>query len=213
MFAVVSGRSLPGWRHKWLIVRCSLAHRLMHLRASPHEVALGCAVGVFVSITPLLGAQTLIAALLAGFFRANVPTAVLGTFFGNPVSWPIIWTSTYAMGLQIIRPDGGLGAGDLEQNVMLLWTALLERSPELLNATGALLWPLLLPMLAGSLPLVESMFDIVTDISLLEMSDVSHPLLQELVRGQQRTSAAAQVPPRVAARRRDGDAQGDGEAA
>jgi len=34
-----------------------------------------------------------------------------------------------------------------------LWAALLERSPELLNATGALLWPLLLPMLVGSLPL------------------------------------------------------------
>lgn len=35
---------------------------------------------------------------------------------------------------------------------------------------------------AGSLPFVESTFGVVTDISLLEMSDVSHPLLQELVR-------------------------------
>ena len=37
-------------------------------------------------------------------------------------------------------------------------------------------------LVAGSLPFVESMFGVVTDISLLEMSDVSHPLLQELVR-------------------------------
>lgn len=37
-------------------------------------------------------------------------------------------------------------------------------------------------LVAGSLPFIESAFDIVTDISLLEMSDVSHPLLQELVR-------------------------------
>lgn len=37
-------------------------------------------------------------------------------------------------------------------------------------------------LVAGSLPFVESAFGIVTDISLLEMSDVSHPLLQELVR-------------------------------
>lgn len=36
-------------------------------------------------------------------------------------------------------------------------------------------------LVAGSLPFIESMFGIVTDISLLEMSDVSHPLLQELV--------------------------------
>jgi uncharacterized protein (DUF2062 family) len=153
MPTVASGRSLRGPWHEWSIRKCFPTHRLMHLRASPHEVALGCAVGVFVAITPLLGAHMLIAALLAGFLRVSVPAAVLGTFFGNPVSWPIIWTSTYTIGLQIIGPDGVVGAGDFEQNVTLLWAALLERSPELLNATGALLWPLLLPMLVGSLPL------------------------------------------------------------
>lgn len=36
-------------------------------------------------------------------------------------------------------------------------------------------------LVAGSLPFIESAFGVVTDISLLEMSDVSHPLLQELV--------------------------------
>jgi len=35
---------------------------------------------------------------------------------------------------------------------------------------------------AGSLPFIESLFGVVTDISLLELSDPSHPLLQELVR-------------------------------
>ncbi|MBA3315682.1 MAG: HDIG domain-containing protein [Planctomycetaceae bacterium] len=37
-------------------------------------------------------------------------------------------------------------------------------------------------LVAGSLPFVENLFGVVTDISLLEMTDVSHPLLQELVR-------------------------------
>lgn len=37
-------------------------------------------------------------------------------------------------------------------------------------------------LVAGSLPFIESAFGVVTDISLLEMSDISHPLLQELVR-------------------------------
>jgi len=37
-------------------------------------------------------------------------------------------------------------------------------------------------ILAGSLPFIESTFGVVTGISLLEMSDPSHPLLQELVR-------------------------------
>ncbi|MGE0377473.1 MAG: HD family phosphohydrolase, partial [Planctomycetaceae bacterium] len=35
---------------------------------------------------------------------------------------------------------------------------------------------------AGSLPFIESTFGVITDISLLEMSDPAHPLLQELVR-------------------------------
>ncbi|MEZ6131935.1 MAG: HDIG domain-containing protein [Planctomycetaceae bacterium] len=37
-------------------------------------------------------------------------------------------------------------------------------------------------LVAGSLPFIESAFGIVTDISLLELTDVSHPLLQELAR-------------------------------
>ncbi|MFO1019959.1 MAG: HDIG domain-containing protein [Planctomycetales bacterium] len=37
-------------------------------------------------------------------------------------------------------------------------------------------------LVAGSLPFIESAFGMVTDISLLELGDVSHPLLQELVR-------------------------------
>lgn len=37
-------------------------------------------------------------------------------------------------------------------------------------------------LVTGSLPFVESQFGVVTDISLLELSDPSHPLLQDLVR-------------------------------
>ena len=37
-------------------------------------------------------------------------------------------------------------------------------------------------LVSGSLPFIEAVFGVVTDISLLELGDVSHPLLQELVR-------------------------------
>ncbi len=36
-------------------------------------------------------------------------------------------------------------------------------------------------LVSGGLPFIEKMFGVVTDINLLELSDVSHPLLQELV--------------------------------
>ncbi len=51
------------------------------------------------------------------------------------------------------------------------------------DAARALLWGTLSGFLvSGLLPLVERCFAIVTDVSLLELGDGSHPLLQELVR-------------------------------
>jgi uncharacterized protein (DUF2062 family) len=86
-------------------------------------------------------------------FRASVPAAVAGTFVGNPLSWPFIWVSTYFMGLHIVGLDGVFDPEAVQRNIVLLWGALLERSPQLLDTTTALLWPLLWPMLAGSVPL------------------------------------------------------------
>src|SRR5205807_5213349 len=51
------------------------------------------------------------------------------------------------------------------------------------DAGRALLWGLLAGFLvSGLLPVVERCFAIITDVSLLELGDGSHPLLQELVR-------------------------------
>jgi putative nucleotidyltransferase with HDIG domain len=53
----------------------------------------------------------------------------------------------------------------------------------LFDAGRGLLWGVLAGFLvSGLLPLVERCFAIVTDVSLLELGDGSHPLLQELVR-------------------------------
>src|SRR5262249_8042680 len=50
-------------------------------------------------------------------------------------------------------------------------------------AGRGLLWGALAGFLvSGLLPLVERCFSVVTDVSLLELGDGSHPLLQELVR-------------------------------
>jgi uncharacterized protein (DUF2062 family) len=148
-------RTAPA-RGVWRIVRAHLrigVRRLSRLHASPHEIALGCAIGAFASITPLLGAQTILAVIFAALLRANIPAAVLGTFVGNPLCWPFIWASTYAIGLKLIGFEGVIDPNAHGQNATQLWAAFLENSPQLLDATTALLRPLLLPMLAGSLPI------------------------------------------------------------
>jgi putative nucleotidyltransferase with HDIG domain len=53
----------------------------------------------------------------------------------------------------------------------------------LINAGRNALWTLLTGFLmTGMLPYVERLFGVLTDISLLELGDATHPLLQELVR-------------------------------
>jgi putative nucleotidyltransferase with HDIG domain len=61
--------------------------------------------------------------------------------------------------------------------------ALFENTNLLMASLRGAAWCLVSGFLiAGSLPFIESLFGVVTNISLLELGDVSHPLLAELVR-------------------------------
>ncbi|MDA0833333.1 MAG: HDIG domain-containing protein [Planctomycetota bacterium] len=81
-------------------------------------------------------------------------------------------------GVVYFAVSSGIGAvesqtlAEIFSDRTLLWQS--SRGAALCLAAGYLV--------AGSLPFIESAFGVVTDISLLEISTVSHPLLQELVR-------------------------------
>lgn len=125
--------------------------RLKRMRSTPHQIALGCAVGVFASITPLLGVQMLLAVLLAFLIRANIPAALIGTFFGNPLSWPIIWGATYFLGCYVLDIENGLTLYGLEYYLRGLGNAIASWSPDIIERAVSLVWPILKPMLAGSM--------------------------------------------------------------
>lgn len=65
------------------------------------------------------------------------------------------------------------------QQLDRLWTDTFLLSDSISGATACFVTGLLV---SGILPFVEQIFGVVTDLSLLELSDISHPLLQELVR-------------------------------
>ena len=94
----------------------------------------------------------IIAFVVAYLVAGNLLAAALGTFFGNPLSFPIIWASTYTTGSFIIHGSNGPGDGQGLQSVAeadwfeLGWGG----AWDLINS----LWePLFLPMLVGSVPL------------------------------------------------------------
>ena len=71
---------------------------LRRMKGSSHEIALGLACGISVSFTPFLGLHSLLAITLAWTLRGSMASALIGTLFGNPWTFPFIWYFTYEIG-------------------------------------------------------------------------------------------------------------------
>ena len=98
-----------GWSRAFQYVR----HRVNRLPDRPHRIARGVFAGVLVSFTPFFGFHFLSAAFVAWVIRGNVLAALLATFFGNPVTFPIIAVSSVKLGHFILgnRFDSYRGEG------------------------------------------------------------------------------------------------------
>ncbi|HXG11858.1 MAG TPA: HDIG domain-containing protein [Gemmataceae bacterium] len=128
-------------------------------------------------------------ALLMSLSLSFAMTVALGTNL-NHLLIQMGGLATAVLSLRNVRTrtrlvEVGAGAG-LAYLAMTVATGLLSGQPARLiifDAGRNFLWGALAGFLvSGCLPLVERCFGIVTDISLLELADGSHPLLQELVR-------------------------------
>lgn len=118
------------------------AKRVLRLTATPHAIAAGVAAGVFASFTPFIGLHFIIAALLAWVLAGNLVASALGTAIGNPLTFPVIWASTYKLGCLILPDTEDQGISPTGLGRMLRH---LEFSQ---------VWePLLKPMIVGALPI------------------------------------------------------------
>ena len=72
--------------------------RMRQLEGNPHYLALGMAVGIFVSITPIIPFQTLVAVALAFLVRGSKSAAALGTWLSNPLTIPLVYYANYKLG-------------------------------------------------------------------------------------------------------------------
>jgi uncharacterized protein (DUF2062 family) len=75
-----------GWRRGFAYI----GRRVQRLPDTPHRIALGFACGVMASFTPLFGFHFVVAALIALAVRGNLLASALGTFLGNPLTFPFI---------------------------------------------------------------------------------------------------------------------------
>jgi len=129
-------------RRSWRRSARYMQHRILRLRATPHAIAAGIAAGVFSTFTPFIGFHFIIAFAVAWLIRGSLAGAALGCLLGNPVTFPIIWASTYELGRYVLASETPDGQAP---------TAI---GPALLHGDFAAVWtPYVKPMLVGSLPL------------------------------------------------------------
>jgi hypothetical protein len=104
---------------------------LFHLNR--HSVSTAFAVGVFTAFLPLPG-QMIIAALLALWFRCNLPLSMALVWITNPLTIPVVFYGTYKLGAWM------LGTPPLDFKIELSW--------EWLTTEVEKIW---LPLFSGSL--------------------------------------------------------------
>jgi uncharacterized protein (DUF2062 family) len=125
-------------RRSWSRSSRYVVHRLRRLSATPHAVALGFAVGAFSAITPFLGTHMMMAAVLAWVVGGSIVAAILGTFLGNPLTYPLIWYTTYQAGNLML--GGSFARHKIDLSAGIFQTSLHN------------LWPILKPMSLGCIP-------------------------------------------------------------
>jgi uncharacterized protein len=126
-------------RHSWSRSARYFGKRVLRLSGSPHAVAAGVAAGVFASFTPFIGLHFIVSFIFAFIVRGNMLAAAMGTFVGNPLTFPFIWASTYSLGSHILGQSNAL--------------ALYEIHYALVHRSIGMLWPIIAPMLVGALPI------------------------------------------------------------
>ena len=76
--------------------------RILHADDPPHRLALGIAIGMFVTFTPLIGFQMLISVFLAWLLRANKLVGVPLVWISNPVTFVPIYYPCYWLGCKVL---------------------------------------------------------------------------------------------------------------
>ncbi|WBU62929.1 DUF2062 domain-containing protein [Paracoccus aerodenitrificans] len=95
-------------RGGWLRAGQYVLHRLRRLPDQPHRIGRGVAAGTFVSFTPLYGLHFLAAAGIAWILGGNILAALLGTFVGNPITFPFIAYGSTWLGREILGLHGDM---------------------------------------------------------------------------------------------------------
>jgi uncharacterized protein (DUF2062 family) len=123
-------------RRSWSRSARYFVKRVLRLSATPHAIAAGVAAGCLASFTPFIGFHILLSFVIAFIIGGNMIAAAIGTGVGNPLTFPLIWATTFNVGNLVLGhpPPRAPGVGPTHN--------LAERSFDAI-------YPLVGPMLTG----------------------------------------------------------------
>lgn len=90
-----------GWRR----AATYILHRMRRLPDLPERICIGIAAGLYVSFLPLYGLHFVTAALVAWIFRGNILAALLATFYGNPLTFPLMAAGGLELGGRLLGTE------------------------------------------------------------------------------------------------------------
>lgn len=158
MFKRRNKLSLAARSSNWIWPRAGLKrsliyiwHRVARISGSPHFITIGVVSGVFASWTPFVGFHFLLAALIAFFLRGSLLASALGTFFGNPFSFPFIWLATFNLGGFLLGYEAKSNI-DLTLPKGTFWL-LFSNPAAFFESVWSAMGPYFIPMLIGAFPL------------------------------------------------------------
>lgn len=88
----------------------ALLHKALHDGWSDQQLALSCAVGLYVAFSPFPGAHTVLMLLLKWLMRLNFPVLFLATSVNNPWTMIPLYSLDYVFGYWIVHHVCGFGA-------------------------------------------------------------------------------------------------------
>ena len=95
----------------WRKSRRFIIHRVLHADDTPHRIALGIGIGIFVGLTPTIGLQMIIAGAMAVALRANKLVCIPMVWITNTVTLVPIYAACFSLGNALMGQGAAKGGG------------------------------------------------------------------------------------------------------
>lgn len=131
--------------HRYLIkkLRRFLVYRVLHVDDTPHRIALGLAIGIFITWTPLIGLQMVLTVALAALVRANKFVGVPFVWISNPLTAVPLYGFNFLIGAWILPGKYSLKKFAESASTALRFSgSWMDRITEWWSAMWDFFWPL-----------------------------------------------------------------------